>query len=225
MQTSAFPRRSRAAFTLIELLAVIAIIGILAGLLIPVVGNARDRARAVECQSNLRQVHVALLLYLQDHKDLLPGPLTGAQPSQYSTDSSVANALATHLAVYQGLPLDAKTRTNRYLLCPAHAAVKTKTDERSYAITASSNMDYPFGYSNGSSSVQPKRRMDYINTHNPAIFWALRDADQELYPGNTYFTPTQVHKAGRNYLFFDGSVRMLTTADVTTLNQRIAAAH
>ncbi len=59
-------------FTLIELLTVIAIIGILAAILIPVVGSVRDRARSAVCQSNLREWHTALLLYAEDHNGQLP---------------------------------------------------------------------------------------------------------------------------------------------------------
>jgi prepilin-type N-terminal cleavage/methylation domain-containing protein len=60
------------AFTLIELLTVIAIIAILAGILIPVVGRVRDQARIAVCASNLRQVGVGLYLYASDNDDRLP---------------------------------------------------------------------------------------------------------------------------------------------------------
>lgn len=57
------------AFTLIELLTVIAIIGILAAILIPVVGKVRKAAQAAKCVSNLRQIGGATFLYLNDHDD------------------------------------------------------------------------------------------------------------------------------------------------------------
>ncbi len=63
-------------FTLIELLTVIAIIGILAAILIPVVGSVRDRAKAAKCVSNLRQIGTATFLYLGDHDGLF-FPKTG----------------------------------------------------------------------------------------------------------------------------------------------------
>ncbi len=64
--------QSRRAFTLIELLTVIAIIGILAAILIPVVGTVREQAKTGQCQSNLRQIGTAALLYSADNDDLLP---------------------------------------------------------------------------------------------------------------------------------------------------------
>lgn len=64
--------KKNAAFTLIELLTVIAIIAILAAILIPVVGKVRDQARFANCVSNLRQWGAANLLYAGDNKGLIP---------------------------------------------------------------------------------------------------------------------------------------------------------
>jgi prepilin-type N-terminal cleavage/methylation domain-containing protein/prepilin-type processing-associated H-X9-DG protein len=59
-------------FTLIELLTVIAIIGILAAILIPVVGRVRDSARSTACQSNLRELGKAALIFASENRERLP---------------------------------------------------------------------------------------------------------------------------------------------------------
>ena len=59
-------------FTLIELLVVIAIIAILAAILFPVFAQAREQARGATCKSNLKQVSMGILMYLQDYDETTP---------------------------------------------------------------------------------------------------------------------------------------------------------
>lgn len=63
--------RRRAGFTLIELLVVIAIIAILAAILFPVFAQAREKARAISCVSNMKQIGTAMLMYAQDFDESL----------------------------------------------------------------------------------------------------------------------------------------------------------
>ncbi|MGA2662529.1 MAG: prepilin-type N-terminal cleavage/methylation domain-containing protein [Verrucomicrobiota bacterium] len=58
-------------FTLIELLVVVAILGILAALLLPVLGRSQGKAKAAACASNLKQLYIAWALYAEDNSDLL----------------------------------------------------------------------------------------------------------------------------------------------------------
>jgi prepilin-type N-terminal cleavage/methylation domain-containing protein len=68
MKHPAHSLRSSAAFTLIELLTVIAIIGILAAIIIPTVGKVRSNARNAQCIANLREWGRSVMLYANDNK-------------------------------------------------------------------------------------------------------------------------------------------------------------
>ena len=60
------------AFTLLELLVVLAIIGILAALLLPAISKAKDSARSTQCLDNLKQLQICCHLYASDNADFLP---------------------------------------------------------------------------------------------------------------------------------------------------------
>jgi prepilin-type N-terminal cleavage/methylation domain-containing protein/prepilin-type processing-associated H-X9-DG protein len=70
-------QRGDCAFTLVELLVVIAMIGVLSALLLPALGRARARAQGIACLNNTRQLGLAWLLYADDHEARLPYNLGG----------------------------------------------------------------------------------------------------------------------------------------------------
>ena len=68
------------AFTLVELLVVMATIAVLASLLLPGLARAKAKARATQCLSNLRQWNIALSLYLHENEGCIPRRGQGVQP-------------------------------------------------------------------------------------------------------------------------------------------------
>jgi prepilin-type N-terminal cleavage/methylation domain-containing protein/prepilin-type processing-associated H-X9-DG protein len=75
-------KRQSHGFTLIELLVVIAIIAILAAILFPIFAQAREKARAISCLSNAKQMALATMMYVQDYDETLY-PYRGEQPGNY----------------------------------------------------------------------------------------------------------------------------------------------
>ena len=77
----------RKAFTLIELLVVIAIIAILAAILFPVFARARENARRTSCMSNLKQMGLAAMQYVQDYDEFYPPNLIATDEPTPDGDS------------------------------------------------------------------------------------------------------------------------------------------
>jgi len=88
-------RVNNKAFTLVELMVVIVIIGILMALLLPAIGAVRESARRTQCRNNLRQIGVAMIQYAGDNHEYLP-------PGYQSTTNTGTNWTPLN-AVWQGV--------------------------------------------------------------------------------------------------------------------------
>jgi prepilin-type N-terminal cleavage/methylation domain-containing protein len=117
-------RNRKRAFTLIELLVVIAIIAILAALLLPALAKAKARAARISCLSNLKQMSLAELLWVNDSEKSSPHwrVLVSDGGMRPNTGNRLANAWQTYAFISNELV------TPKILACPSHKEVKVAAD-------------------------------------------------------------------------------------------------
>jgi len=177
--------KSGRAFTLIELLVVIAIIAVLASLFLPVLGRAQRGARSTACLSNLRQIGLALDLYVHDNNNRLPScaPL----PSVNTNLPSLALVLAPYL------------KTKAIFQCPEDRTL-FPTEQTSYEWSSFLNgasYDAPQDWSLATKAIVEMLFGGRINT--PLC------ADAKA------FHPAGGLWAGKNALYFEGRVQKVKT--------------
>ena len=118
--------RASKAFTLIELLVVIAIIAILAAILFPVFAQAREKARAISCLSNMKQIGLAQTMYIQDNDETLGDLETGAITGNacHGTDGKSGTLWSGYLQPY--------IKNLNVMFCPSagNSVVKTATIDK-----------------------------------------------------------------------------------------------
>jgi prepilin-type N-terminal cleavage/methylation domain-containing protein len=208
-------RRSvtRAAFTLVELLTVIAIIGILADILIPVTGKMRSAAAKAACTSNLRQLAIASLGFAVDHKHQLPTRDTYGHRSTWRHPHVYHQDDFKLLRPYIGLQ-DANREATSLLFCPGPLKEAISAESTGYNGDTALFISYSYfnlrnlnatvftGYGTDESSI---RRKDLIPARFP--LWGCLT----IISGNTYIGHNEPRiqgggLSGQNVARADGSV-------------------
>ncbi|WPJ95580.1 prepilin-type N-terminal cleavage/methylation domain-containing protein [Coraliomargarita algicola] len=159
------------AFTLIELLAVIAVIGVLMAILIPVIAGVRARAHNVECVSNLRQIGTALGLYTGDHGfELVYNASGGNVTWVQSLGPYVGDLEKEDLIGWNPRPDELDVRPKSIWACPESSLLTKQGSYSDYAINTMIN-------ESPTTLVPPPRKNSRLQTlQEPAKLIAIGDA-------------------------------------------------
>jgi prepilin-type N-terminal cleavage/methylation domain-containing protein/prepilin-type processing-associated H-X9-DG protein len=224
-----FRRLRPRAFTLIELLVVIAIIAILAAILFPVFAQARESARKASCQSNLKQIGTAWMMYVQDYDEMTP-------MNAWTTEGQDSGWRS--IAFYRIQPY---TRNFQVMICPSDANPWLNWDDHDLPQNADPGtpaaprpgvvwMRGSYGYN---ASMGYVRGINIASIQNSADTYLSFDATY-YYTEEThiqYFTWNKVardwhygfearHMDQANMLFADGHVKIQRCATVFPCQRR-----
>ena len=130
--------RRTGSFTLIELLIVIAIIAILASLLLPALGTAREKARQSACSSILKQIGYAVRMYMDDNREWLPRIRDGGNPEKYfmalQESQTFFGPYLRKTRSYEYIGLLSRTLPSSKLSCPSRKLPDSMDQIYSYGV-------------------------------------------------------------------------------------------
>ena len=213
------------AFTLLELLVVIAVITILLSLLLPALKNGMEIARRIQCSGNMRQQYSCIMCYSVDYNEFLPPYYSGGVPMPDPDDPDVnknTNAYFAAVYAYGNIPL----KGGSILQCPSHNNNFGKSVSGDLNPSCSwskwRRSDLPFFDANtyyyssygGHDYVFPKdaaRRMSFFVRPSQCAVFIECSSPQNLV-GRYYQMFMLRHQKGLNYSLMDGHVNYYSTS-------------
>jgi prepilin-type N-terminal cleavage/methylation domain-containing protein len=194
--------RRRTAFTLIELLVVVSIIALLLGILLPTLSRARVQTRRVSCASQLHQVGVAMMAYMQDSRERMPScsfmPSVGPAPLTSDDPVYFADVLKRNLGKQTSVfecPEDRPGRTERSAPNVGLSFFQSERSSYEYRIRLNGLTPDRFNEITGGPPWHqhaPDRKVP------PATIWFARDYDN--------FHGKAGQNGARRYVYIDGHV-------------------
>lgn len=194
----------RCAFTLVELVVVIAIIAVLAGLLLPALSRSKAKAYNAACVSNLRQLGIATRLYSDDHQERLPS--AEILPTQPIDPQNPLPRICDLLARYVGRTAGTNTNSASVFECPVDNKGRFAAEGSSYEWNAELNGHRMDGTRTDSAFLLLKQGdlsggiTNFVLTLPPETTLLLLDYE-EFHP--------RPPKLGKNVVFMDGHVAPL----------------
>jgi prepilin-type N-terminal cleavage/methylation domain-containing protein/prepilin-type processing-associated H-X9-DG protein len=207
MKTNRFESLRSRAFTLVELLVVLVIIGILASLLLPATARAKSKAHNIVCVNNLRQLGIALRVYSEDNDTKLPS--AEILPSHPIDPQKPLPRICDVLAPYLGKTLGTNTNSAAVFKCPADRYGRFAAEGSSYEWNSELN-----GHGLDETDTANLFRVKVINgvvLENTNIVLRFPPETTALFLDYDEFHP-RPPKPGKNVVFMDGHVTGLETS-------------